>query len=142
MEPPFTVAPSRPLLPSLLNVTVALPTAVRWTCDGLNGTALKAGPVVRSSSPENVLAAVRRPFDITSQSGEPSMSYVNQVAKTTSPCCAKLMPHPDSLAPGEAHHSPCTFTPATGCGGGGGCVGGGGGGAAPPSSIVTWGPTT
>src|SRR5689334_4459218 len=83
---------------------------------------------------------------MTSQRPDPSVSYVNQVPNSTSPCCAKLMPQPDSTPPGDAHHRPCAFTLATGSVAGGGLEGGGfdggGGGAAPPSSIVTCGPTT
>src|SRR5579862_10057479 len=47
---------------------------------------------------------------MTSHRPVPSTSYVNHVAKRTSPCCVRLMPHPDSEFAGEFHQRPCTFT--------------------------------
>src|SRR5450631_3698777 len=46
-----------PALP-LVKVNVAVPTVVRATRFGLNGTALNAGPVVRNSVPEYVFGPV------------------------------------------------------------------------------------
>src|SRR5512134_3778082 len=48
---PLTVYPNVPLLASV-NENVTVPTWVTPISAGLNGTALKAGPVVRKSEPE------------------------------------------------------------------------------------------
>src|SRR6185437_2834273 len=69
---PFTVYANVALLPSL-NENVAVPTGVRTTLAGSNGTASNAGPVVRKSvpmkTPGAVLVAVTE-----SHSGDPSRS--------------------------------------------------------------------
>src|SRR5512135_235828 len=71
-DTPFTVYANVPFAPSL-NVNVAVPTAVRVTCAGSNGTALNAGPVVRYSVPVNTPALLA--VAVTdSHSGVPSTS--------------------------------------------------------------------
>src|SRR3569833_3660314 len=96
-----------------VNTSVPVPTAVRVTCAGSNGTALNAGPCVTYQVPEYVLPTPRVAV-IDSHHALPDVSYVNQVTKRTSPCCAMLRPHPDSELAGAFHHMPSYCAGATG----------------------------
>ena len=100
-DTPLTVYANVPALP-FANVSVALPTSVRVTFEGSNGIALNGGPLVRYSGPSYTPAA-RLSACAKSHSGVRSKSYVNHVAKITSPWCVKLIPQPDSEPPGAAH---------------------------------------
>ncbi len=80
-------------------VNVSVPTGVRCTLAASNGVALNAGPVVRTSVPLKTPLPTRLAV-ADSHIGVPSLSYVNQLAKTLSPWCVKYTPQPDSAPPG------------------------------------------
>src|SRR5258708_6489016 len=106
---PSTTAVKVPLLASE-KLRVTEPTVATRTCEGSQGCALYAGPVVRYSAPEYLPLPATVPSGLTSHSPLPLASYVNHVEKSVSPCCVKLMPHPDSEPVLERHHNPWTLT--------------------------------
>src|SRR6185295_7827869 len=84
---------------------------IRCTTVGSKGTAPNGGPDARCTVPAKALGPVWKRVIDTFQA-LPFKSWVNQVAKMTSPWCAKLIPQPDSIPAGAAHHMPWKFSTA------------------------------